>query len=84
MTNNPLRLCEPSPFSRIAAQFGKGDTASAAGRPLRGGRWLGPRPAQAEQVLRAAGVDPSARGEQLSVQDFVAIADARAARDGTP
>jgi 16S rRNA (adenine1518-N6/adenine1519-N6)-dimethyltransferase len=38
---------------------------------------------QAEQVLRSAGVDPSARGEQLSVGDFVAIADARAARDDT-
>jgi 16S rRNA (adenine1518-N6/adenine1519-N6)-dimethyltransferase len=38
---------------------------------------------QAEQVLRSAGVDPSARGEQLSVADFVAIADARAARDDT-
>lgn len=35
----------------------------------------------AEDVLRAAGIDPSARGEQLSVQDFVAVADARAARD---
>jgi 16S rRNA (adenine1518-N6/adenine1519-N6)-dimethyltransferase len=38
---------------------------------------------QAEQVLRSAGIDPSARGEQLSVHDFVAIADARAARDDT-
>jgi 16S rRNA (adenine1518-N6/adenine1519-N6)-dimethyltransferase len=38
---------------------------------------------QAEQVLRSAGIDPSARGEQLSVGDFVAIADARAARDDT-
>jgi 16S rRNA (adenine1518-N6/adenine1519-N6)-dimethyltransferase len=36
---------------------------------------------QAEQVLRAAGIDPSARGEQLTVQDFVAIADAKALRD---
>jgi len=26
----------------MAAPFGKGDAASAAGRPLRGGHWLGP------------------------------------------
>jgi 16S rRNA (adenine1518-N6/adenine1519-N6)-dimethyltransferase len=44
--------------------------------------WAG-SPPQAEQLLRSAGVDPSARGEQLSVADFVAIADAGAARDGT-
>ena len=37
--DNPLRRFAPSPFSRIAMQFGKGDAASAAGRPLRGGRW---------------------------------------------
>jgi 16S rRNA (adenine1518-N6/adenine1519-N6)-dimethyltransferase len=36
---------------------------------------------RAEDVLRSAGIDPSTRGEQLSVADFVAIADARAARD---
>jgi len=36
---------------------------------------------RAEDVLRSAGIDPSARGEQLAVADFVAIADARAARD---
>ena len=35
----PLSRFAPSPFSRIAVQFGEGDTASAAGRPLRGGRW---------------------------------------------
>ena len=32
-----------SPFSRIAARCGKGDAASAAGRPLRGGRAFRPR-----------------------------------------
>ena len=37
--NNPLTGCAASPFSCIAAQRGRGDTASAAGRPLRGGRW---------------------------------------------
>ncbi len=40
--DNPLRRFAPSPFSRIAAQFGKGDTASAAGWPLRGGHWHRP------------------------------------------
>ena len=32
--------------------------------------------ARAEQVLVAAGVDPRARGEQLTTADYVAIADA--------
>jgi 16S rRNA (adenine1518-N6/adenine1519-N6)-dimethyltransferase len=44
--------------------------------------WAG-SPQEAEQVLRSAGIDPSSRGEQLSVADFVAVADARAARDDT-
>jgi 16S rRNA (adenine1518-N6/adenine1519-N6)-dimethyltransferase len=35
--------------------------------------WAGSA-ATAEQVLRAAGVDPSARGEQLTVGDFARIA----------
>ncbi len=43
--NNPLRRCAPSPFSPLAARCGKGDAAGAAGRPLRGDRWSGPRPA---------------------------------------
>lgn len=36
--------------------------------------WAG-SPARAEDVLRAAGVDPSARGERLSVAEFAAIAE---------
>jgi len=36
MRNTPLRRCASSPRSRIAAQCGQGDAASAAGRPLRG------------------------------------------------
>jgi 16S rRNA (adenine1518-N6/adenine1519-N6)-dimethyltransferase len=44
------------------------------------GGWAG-SPAAAEAVLRAAGVDPSARGERLSVHEFAAIAAARAAQD---
>jgi 16S rRNA (adenine1518-N6/adenine1519-N6)-dimethyltransferase len=35
--------------------------------------WAG-SPAAAEEALRAAGVDPSARGEQLGVEDFARIA----------
>lgn len=38
--------------------------------------WAG-GPAQAETLLRAAGVDPSARGETLSIDDFTRIAAAR-------
>ncbi len=37
--NNPLSGCAASPFSRAAR--GKGDDASAAGRPLRGVPGLG-------------------------------------------
>jgi 16S rRNA (adenine1518-N6/adenine1519-N6)-dimethyltransferase len=44
------------------------------------GTWAG-SPAAAEALLHAAGVDPRARGEQLSVGDFVRIA---AARSRTP
>jgi 16S rRNA (adenine1518-N6/adenine1519-N6)-dimethyltransferase len=42
-------------------------------------RWAGSA-AQAERVLRAAGVDPGARGESLTVADFARIADARSAQ----
>jgi 16S rRNA (adenine1518-N6/adenine1519-N6)-dimethyltransferase len=40
--------------------------------------WAG-SPAEAEHVLRAAGVDPGARGEALAVTDFARIAEARPA-----
>jgi 16S rRNA (adenine1518-N6/adenine1519-N6)-dimethyltransferase len=40
--------------------------------------WAG-SPGAAEAVLRAAGVDPSARGERLGVEEFAAIAAARPA-----
>ncbi|MEU6130902.1 16S rRNA (adenine(1518)-N(6)/adenine(1519)-N(6))-dimethyltransferase RsmA [Saccharopolyspora sp. NPDC047091] len=39
--------------------------------------WAGSA-ARAEEVLRAAGVDPSARGEQLTVADFARVAEAGA------
>jgi len=38
--------------------------------------WAG-SPARAEEILRAAGVDPRTRGEQLGVEAFAAIAGAR-------
>jgi 16S rRNA (adenine1518-N6/adenine1519-N6)-dimethyltransferase len=37
--------------------------------------WAG-SPAAAEELLRAAGIDPRARGEQLSVHEFAGIAAA--------
>jgi len=37
--------------------------------------WAG-SPAEAERMLRAAGVDPGARGEQLTVAEFARIAEA--------
>ena len=42
--------------------------------------WAG-SPAQAEQILTAAGIDPQKRGEQLDVHDFVRIAQAKQAID---
>lgn len=39
------------------------------------GRWAGSSK-RAEEVIRAAGVDPSLRGERLGVEDFLAIAAA--------
>ena len=44
-------------------------------------RWAG-TPAEAERILRAAGVDPGARGESLTVADFARIAVQ--ARGGDP
>ena len=39
--------------------------------------WAGGAPAVAESILIAAGIDPSKRGEQLDVFDFVKIAKAK-------
>jgi 16S rRNA (adenine1518-N6/adenine1519-N6)-dimethyltransferase len=41
--------------------------------------WAG-SPALAEEALRAAGIDPSERGEQLDVAEFARLAAARPAR----
>jgi 16S rRNA (adenine1518-N6/adenine1519-N6)-dimethyltransferase len=35
--------------------------------------WAG-SPVEAERRLRAAGIDPSARGETLAIEDFVRLA----------
>jgi 16S rRNA (adenine1518-N6/adenine1519-N6)-dimethyltransferase len=39
--------------------------------------WAGSA-AEAERALRAAGVDPGARGETLTIADFARVAEARA------
>src|SRR5699024_6326013 len=41
--------------------------------------WAGSA-AEAEQILRRAGIDPATRGERLAVEDFVAIVAARQER----
>jgi 16S rRNA (adenine1518-N6/adenine1519-N6)-dimethyltransferase len=38
--------------------------------------WAG-SPARAEEILRAAGIDPSSRGEQLGIEDFVRVASSQ-------
>jgi 16S rRNA (adenine1518-N6/adenine1519-N6)-dimethyltransferase len=45
--------------------------------------WAG-GPVAAEELLRAAGVDPSDRGERLDVTDFARIAAVAALRPGAP
>ena len=45
--------------------------------------WAG-SPAEAERMLRAAGVDPGARGEQLTVAEFARIAEAAGGEIGLP
>jgi 16S rRNA (adenine1518-N6/adenine1519-N6)-dimethyltransferase len=42
--------------------------------------WAG-SPARSEEVLRAAGVDPTLRGEMLDIDAFIRIADAKATAD---
>ena len=71
----------PPPPGDRAATFAVVDAAFATRRKsLRGAlaRWAG-SPAAAEARLRAAGIDPSARGEQLSVTDFARLAATDAA-----
>jgi 16S rRNA (adenine1518-N6/adenine1519-N6)-dimethyltransferase len=66
----------PPPEGDRRATFAVVDAAFASRRKsLRAalGRWAG-SPAAAEARLRAAGIDPSLRGEQLSVTDFARLA----------
>jgi 16S rRNA (adenine1518-N6/adenine1519-N6)-dimethyltransferase len=66
----------PPPAGDRAATFAVIDAAFATRRKaLRAGlaSWAG-SPAAAEQRLRAAGIDPAARGETLSVTDFARLA----------
>lgn len=68
----------PYPEDLRAETFAIVDAAFAQRRKtLRGalGQWAG-SPARAEEIVRAAGVDPSLRGEKLGIDDFVAIARA--------
>ncbi|SJM61345.1 SSU rRNA (adenine(1518)-N(6)/adenine(1519)-N(6))-dimethyltransferase [Actinomycetales bacterium JB111] len=70
----------PAPAELRAATFAVVDAAFAQRRKtLRSAlaTWAGSA-AAAEEIIRAAGVDPSARGERLGVEDFAAIAAARA------
>ena len=43
MRNTPLSGDAASPRSRSGVRCGQGEAPNAAGRPLRGGRWAGPR-----------------------------------------
>ena len=66
----------PPPPGDRAATFAVVDAAFATRRKgLRAAlaRWAG-SPAAAEARLRTAGIDPTARGEQLSVSDFARLA----------
>ncbi len=66
-------------FAVIDAAFGqRRKTLRAALAVLAGS------PAAAERALVSAGVPPSARGEQLSVEQFARVSDALADRDSVP
>jgi 16S rRNA (adenine1518-N6/adenine1519-N6)-dimethyltransferase len=73
----------PAPEGDRAATFAVVDAAFAMRRKgLRAAlaRWAG-SPAAAEARLRAAGIDPTVRGEQLSVTDFARLAATSPGRD---
>jgi len=73
----------PQTSAERAEVFAVIDAAFATRRKtMRAGlaSWAG-SPAAAEQALRAAGVDPSARGEQLDVAAFARIAEHRPGRE---
>ena len=69
----PTTASRAEVFAVIDAAFGQRRKTLRAALAT----WAG-SPAEAERVLRAAGVDPGARGEALAVTDFARIAAARA------
>jgi 16S rRNA (adenine1518-N6/adenine1519-N6)-dimethyltransferase len=74
-----LRREPPATTASRAEVFAVVDAAFAQRRKtLRAAlrEWAGSAPA-AEQALRAAGIDPQARGEMLGVADFARLAEAR-------
>jgi len=68
----PTTATRAEVFAVIDAAFGQRRKTLRAAL----GGWAG-SPAAAERLLRAAGVDPGARGESLPVADFARIAQAR-------
>jgi 16S rRNA (adenine1518-N6/adenine1519-N6)-dimethyltransferase len=71
LTIRPVPAAEPREqvFALIDAAFAQRRKTLRAALA----RWAGTA-ATAEQILRAAGVDPGLRGEQLTVDDFARIA----------
>jgi 16S rRNA (adenine1518-N6/adenine1519-N6)-dimethyltransferase len=74
----PTTASREEVFAVIDAAFGQRRKTLRAALAA----WAG-APADAERVLRAAGIDPAARGETLTITDFARIAQARAA-SGVP
>jgi 16S rRNA (adenine1518-N6/adenine1519-N6)-dimethyltransferase len=68
----PTSASRAEVFTVIDAAFGQRRKTLRAAL----GGWAG-SPAEAERLLREAGVDPGARGESLPVTDFARIAQAR-------
>jgi 16S rRNA (adenine1518-N6/adenine1519-N6)-dimethyltransferase len=67
----PTTASRQEVFAVIDAAFGQRRKTLRAALAT----WAG-SPAEAERVLRAAGVDPGARGEAIPVADFARIAQA--------
>jgi 16S rRNA (adenine1518-N6/adenine1519-N6)-dimethyltransferase len=67
----PTSATREEVFAVIDAAFGQRRKTLRAALAT----WAG-SPAEAERVLREAGVDPGARGEELAVADFARIAEA--------
>jgi 16S rRNA (adenine1518-N6/adenine1519-N6)-dimethyltransferase len=72
----PTSASRAEVFAVVDAAFGQRRKTLRAAL----GGWAG-SPAAAERLLRAAGVDPGARGEALAIADFARIAKARRDHD---